>query len=322
MGRPTPTMADRTPSSPARPPLRPPFAEVSPMTADAPPAARPPSVERLLAAVRSRLGERELGRSRSRRGRSSARSGNGCGRVTRYGRWRHLEMSWSTVSSGSRVVARTRARPRDPVPVVNATGVIVHTNLGRATWPAAAISAAERAAVSPILLELDRTTGRRGARFRVGRGAPHRAHRSRGCPGHEQQRGGAGAGRRPGRTWWRRRLARGAGRDRRRRPDPRDRPAGRGATRRGGDDEPDPGRRLRAAPRRGSGPGRPPGPSLELPPGRLRGGTGCRRAARPRPPARRAHRGRPGERRVPADRDVRPGPRTHPARAPRDWPIS
>jgi L-seryl-tRNA(Ser) seleniumtransferase len=49
---------------------------------------------------------------------------------------------------------------------INATGVIVHTNLGRAPWPEAAIEAAESAAREYLLLELDRETGRRGARYR------------------------------------------------------------------------------------------------------------------------------------------------------------
>jgi L-seryl-tRNA(Ser) seleniumtransferase len=52
------------------------------------------------------------------------------------------------------------------VPAINATGVIVHTNLGRAPWPRAAIEAATAAAGGYLLLELDRETGRRGARFR------------------------------------------------------------------------------------------------------------------------------------------------------------
>jgi len=54
-----------------------------------------------------------------------------------------------------------------PIPsAINATGVLIHTNLGRASWPKAATDAARRAAEGPLLLELDRSTGRRGARFR------------------------------------------------------------------------------------------------------------------------------------------------------------
>jgi L-seryl-tRNA(Ser) seleniumtransferase len=49
---------------------------------------------------------------------------------------------------------------------INGTGVIVHTNLGRAPWPDEAIAAAI-AAAGPLLLEIDRATGRRGSRFRV-----------------------------------------------------------------------------------------------------------------------------------------------------------
>ncbi|HET9457673.1 MAG TPA: L-seryl-tRNA(Sec) selenium transferase, partial [Candidatus Limnocylindrales bacterium] len=50
--------------------------------------------------------------------------------------------------------------------LINATGVIVHTNLGRAPWPPAA-SEAVALASGYLLLELDRTSGRRGARFRL-----------------------------------------------------------------------------------------------------------------------------------------------------------
>ncbi len=50
---------------------------------------------------------------------------------------------------------------------INATGVIVHTNLGRAPWPQAAIDAARAAAADPLLLEMDRVSGRRGSRFRL-----------------------------------------------------------------------------------------------------------------------------------------------------------
>jgi L-seryl-tRNA(Ser) seleniumtransferase len=53
------------------------------------------------------------------------------------------------------------------VSVINATGVVLHTNLGRAPWADAAIEAARAAAATPSMLELDADTGRRGARFRA-----------------------------------------------------------------------------------------------------------------------------------------------------------
>jgi L-seryl-tRNA(Ser) seleniumtransferase len=52
-------------------------------------------------------------------------------------------------------------------PVLNATGVILHTNLGRAPWAAVAIEAAQRAAGGYSLLEFDRDAGHRGPRFRA-----------------------------------------------------------------------------------------------------------------------------------------------------------
>ena len=65
------------------------------------------------------------------------------------------------------LVARLTAWAGPPSPAtINATGVIVHTNLGRAPWADEAIAAAV-AAAGPLLLEIDRTTGRRGARFRL-----------------------------------------------------------------------------------------------------------------------------------------------------------
>jgi L-seryl-tRNA(Ser) seleniumtransferase len=54
-----------------------------------------------------------------------------------------------------------------PPNVVNATGVILHTNLGRAPWPRAARVAAVAAARSYGYLELDEATGRRGRRYHV-----------------------------------------------------------------------------------------------------------------------------------------------------------
>jgi L-seryl-tRNA(Ser) seleniumtransferase len=49
-------------------------------------------------------------------------------------------------------------------PVINATGVIVHTNLGRAPLAPQAVEAVRRAAGSYTDLEVDRTTGARGSR--------------------------------------------------------------------------------------------------------------------------------------------------------------
>lgn len=50
--------------------------------------------------------------------------------------------------------------------VINATGVIVHTNLGRAPWPER-VAEATGEATDYLLLEIDRETGRRGRRLRL-----------------------------------------------------------------------------------------------------------------------------------------------------------
>ena len=65
------------------------------------------------------------------------------------------------------VLARLAPRAAGPAGVINATGVIIHTNLGRAPWARAAIEAAQQAAATPLFLELDRASGRRGRRYRA-----------------------------------------------------------------------------------------------------------------------------------------------------------
>ena len=138
------------------------------------------------------------------------------------------EAARSTEALGMEVAARIEAfADAGPLPVINATGVIVHTNLGRAPWAdggGRVHRRAGRALPPPRARPRDRPPRRPRP---DGRGAPHRADRRRGRVRHEQQRGGARARGRPRRSRRGRRLARRAGRDRRRRADPGDHPAGR-----------------------------------------------------------------------------------------------
>lgn len=137
------------------------------------PAGRPPSVEQVLLSARPETGNRDhaavLAVARDVVDRERARLGAG-------------EGPHSLAVLGEAVVAALRAFDgpessdgaghREPPHtndhgVINATGVIIHTNLGRAAWPRAAIEAARRAAGSSMFLEMDLATGRRGARFRA-----------------------------------------------------------------------------------------------------------------------------------------------------------
>lgn len=87
---------------------------------------------------------------------------------------------------GERARLRDGAEPRDPatladlvlerlegfdavgVPqVINATGVLIHTNLGRAPWASSVAHLSTALAAHYALLELDRATGRRGPRARI-----------------------------------------------------------------------------------------------------------------------------------------------------------
>src|SRR6476646_4790597 len=78
------------------------------------------------------------------------------------------EAARSTDALGMEVAARIEAfADAGPIPVINATGVIVHTNLGRAPWAAEVAASTAALAGRYLLLELDRETGRRGARVRT-----------------------------------------------------------------------------------------------------------------------------------------------------------
>jgi L-seryl-tRNA(Ser) seleniumtransferase len=146
---------------------------------------RPPSVERVLAAARPALGPREadaiLVEARAVVGEERVRLAAGMEprsvddlavslvlRLDTFGRPEDAPDPSSrggTRSRGAADIAGIPRVPGAPAPVINATGVIVHTNLGRAAWSQAAIRAASSAAGAPSLLEMDPGTGRRGRRF-------------------------------------------------------------------------------------------------------------------------------------------------------------
>jgi L-seryl-tRNA(Ser) seleniumtransferase len=124
---------------------------------------RPPSVERLLVAVRSGLSEGVAPDAVA----ALARQVIAGERARLAGGGTPLTVD----ALAARVVARLAAFA-DPATsgltsIINATGVVLHTNLGRAPWPRVAIEAAIQAAGGYSLLEFEREAGRRGPRFRV-----------------------------------------------------------------------------------------------------------------------------------------------------------
>ena len=126
-------------------------------------APRPPSVERLLAAVRPRPGV-ELDHAALRDAARAEIDGER-ERIASGASARGIE---SLADALIDRLSRLTDQPAGGLTrVINATGVILHTNLGRAAWPKAAIEAAAEAAAGYSLLELDRASGRRGARFRA-----------------------------------------------------------------------------------------------------------------------------------------------------------
>src|SRR6266540_1843862 len=122
--------------------------------------AYPPSVERLLGAARPLLENSEREHAAIV---ASARELVSEERLRLTGGAAPRELAALALELAGRLAVMTRPGPPR---AINATGVIVHTNLGRAPWAEVAVEAAAGAGRGYLLLELDRASGRRGARFR------------------------------------------------------------------------------------------------------------------------------------------------------------
>ena len=73
--------------------------------------------------------------------------------------------------------------------MLNATGVVLHTNLGRAPLAARRVARVRRGGRGYSNLEYDLESGERGSRYAPLRRAAARAHRRRGRAGGQQLRG-------------------------------------------------------------------------------------------------------------------------------------
>jgi L-seryl-tRNA(Ser) seleniumtransferase len=124
---------------------------------------RPPSVERVLGLVRVQLDgaiERDVVTAVVRDVIAEEREALDAGAAAR-------DAEALAMRAVDVVSERADAWREGLVPVINATGVIVHTNLGRAPWPAEVAAAVQEVSTEYLLLELDRERGRRGQRFRA-----------------------------------------------------------------------------------------------------------------------------------------------------------
>ena len=127
---------------------------------------RPPSVDAVIKAANGALVERDRAAVVAEARRVVARERE---RLAAGGSATPVERLAAQLSERLRVLggAPPAAEGVGLRPAINATGVLLHTNLGRAAWPVQAIEAARAAAMAPSLLELDEETGRRGRRFRA-----------------------------------------------------------------------------------------------------------------------------------------------------------
>jgi len=73
-------------------------------------------------------------------------------------------LAWESLSQRIACFTRAYVRPRFRR-VLNATGVVVHTNLGRSVLPKCAVDAVANACRHYSNLEFDLTTGQRGSRY-------------------------------------------------------------------------------------------------------------------------------------------------------------
>ncbi|MGN6301246.1 MAG: L-seryl-tRNA(Sec) selenium transferase [Angustibacter sp.] len=124
-------------------------------------AARGDDVRRRVPRTDTVLDDERLAAARARLGRSLVKSVV----VEALGRVRSGALEPDTVVDA--VLAELPPTAASMVPVINATGVLLHTNLGRAALSEAAVEAVV-AAAGPTDVEFDRVTG---ARARRGRGA-------------------------------------------------------------------------------------------------------------------------------------------------------
>jgi L-seryl-tRNA(Ser) seleniumtransferase len=127
---------------------------------DGPARPRPPSVERVLSLVRPELegAEPDALTAAARAAVDAERERLATGAPA----LRDDELAAAVVD---RLLAFADPALTVPPAVINATGVILHTNLGRAPWPRAARVAAIAGAAGYGYLELDEGSGRRGRRY-------------------------------------------------------------------------------------------------------------------------------------------------------------